>query len=228
MKKKKSESAVKLLDVTRLRFAVEVEVEFPKAQDSSDLISRHRLIPGWEMDFDGSLDNGAEYRPRKSNHLYYNQETLTQLKEILALIRVHEGRVNSNCGLHIHINCKGFTDREVLTIIQEFVHKQRYIVNKFKVHSVRLKNTCKLLPKKNLYQLSVKQIHHYRALTQDWNFSQYNYFSDKYYSLNITHLSKGDYGTLEFRLFNATLNYSDLKDRILWTLKFIKSCIERD
>ena len=224
----KEDEGIKLFDITRLRFAVEIEVEFPKAEDSSNLITRHKLIPGWEIDHDGSLDNGAEYRPRQGNHLHYNKESLTQLKEILALIRVHQGRVNQNCGLHIHINCKQFTDKQVLTIIQEFVHKQRYIVNKFKVHPTRLKNTCKLLPKKNLSEISVKKINTFRAIDQDWNFSRYNYFSDKYYSLNITHLSRKDYGTLEFRLFNATLNYSDLKDRILWTLKFIKSCIERD
>jgi hypothetical protein len=226
--KKKETSEVKLFNLKRLRWAVEIEVEFPKAKDSEALINRHSVLKGWEIDSDGSLENGAEYRPKKTNKLYWNEESLTQLKEILALIRVHRGKVSDSCGLHIHINARDFTDKQVLMIIKEFVHKQRFIIKRFDVEKGRLDSMCQLLPKENITKLTEAQIHKFRTNSNDWEFNSYSYFDEKYYSLNIQHLRKNDYGTLEFRLFNATLNFRELKERIYWTLNFVKDSIERE
>ena len=228
-RKGKNGKTVNLFDITRLRFSIEIEVEFPHSKDSQKLIDRHRVLDGWEIDYDGSLDNGAEYRPKLGNHLYWNEESLTQLKETLALIRVHKGKVMKSCGLHIHINCKNFTDKQILEIIKEFIHKQRYIVKRFEVHPDRLEETCKLLPKENLNKITQTQIHNFRRQTQEWSYNGYDGLLDeKYNALNVSHLRNGDYGTLEFRLFEATLSYKKLKEQIYWTLTFIKDCLERE
>lgn len=219
---------VKLFDITKLRWAVEIEVEFPKSKDSEKLISRHSMIRGWTMDMDGSLDNGVEYRPKNSNKLYFNEESMTQLKEVLALIKCHKGKISSKCGLHIHIDCSKFTDRQVLEIIREFIHKQRYIITRFNVHKDRLDEYCKLLPTNGLTKIKLDHISKHRRTETDWSYNEYGYLQEKYYSLNVNHLSKGDYGTIEIRLFNGSIKYKELKDRILWTLNFIKDCIERD
>jgi hypothetical protein len=160
--------------IESIRYGIEIEVEFPRSKDSQKLIDRHRVLDGWEIDYDGSLENGAEYRPKNKNHLYWNEESLTQLKEILSLIKCHHGRVSKNCGLHIHINCKLFSDKQVLFIIKEFIACQRYIVKTFEVHPDRLENTCALLPKKGLSKLTEKQIHNFRRQTQGWNYSGYD------------------------------------------------------
>lgn len=227
-KKQKRQKEVELFDIKKLRFGIEIEVEFPSSKDSQRLIDRHRLLHGWEIDYDGSLDNGAEYRPNNKNHLHWDDESLMQLKEILALIRVHRGKISNNCGLHIHVDCKRFTDKQILEIIKEFIHKQRYIVKKFGVHKDRLEHTCKLLPRENLNKLTVEQIHKFRKGTSDWHFNNYSYLDEKYYSLNASHLKSGDYGTLELRLFDATLSYRKLKEQIWFTLDFIKNSVERE
>jgi hypothetical protein len=227
MKNKKDK--IKLIDITKIRFAVELEVEFPNSKDSQKLIDRHRVLEGWDIDYDGSLENGAEYRPKNKNHLYYNDESLTQLKEILALIRVHRGRISKNCGLHIHIDAKNFTDKQILEIIKEFIHKQRYIVKRFEVHKDRLENTCQLLPRDNLKKLTEKQIHDFRKQHEMWSYQGYNGLLDeKYNACNISHLRKGDFGTLEFRLYDSTLSYKKVKEQILFTLNFIRDCLERE
>jgi hypothetical protein len=227
--KKNNKKEIRLIDITKIRFAVEIEVEFPHSKDSQKLIDRHRVLNGWEIDCDGSLDNGAEYRPKDGNHLYYNEESLTQLKEMLALIRVHRGKVMKSCGLHIHINCKNFTDKQILFIIKEFIACQKYIIKTFEVHPDRLADTCKLLPRENLNKLTEKQIHNFRKQTQEWSYDGYNGLLDeKYQALNVSHLRQGDYGTLEFRLFDATLSYKKLVAQIKWTLEFIKRSIERE
>lgn len=226
--KKKRTKEVKLVDIIKIRFAPEIEVEFPHSKDSQKLIDRHRVLDGWTITYDGSLENGAEYKPKDKNHLYYNEESLIQIKEILALIRVHRGRISRRCGLHIHIDCKGLSDEIVLRIIKEFIHKQRYIVKRFNIDKGRLEETCKLLPFENLNKLTKKHISDYRKDNQsDW-FSGYSYLDEKYYSLNASHLRKGDYGTLEFRLFDATTSFKKIKDQILFALNFVKDAIERD
>jgi len=228
-KKKKIINKIKLINISRIRYATEIEVEFPKSKDSQKLIDRHRVLDGWEIDYDGSLSNGAEYRPKNANHLYWNEESLTQLKEILSLIKCHRGRISKNCGLHIHINCKLFTDKQILFIIKEFIACQKYIIKTFEVHPDRVADTCRLLPKENIHKLTEKQIGDFRKQTRDWSYSGYNGLLDeKYQALNISHLRHGDYGTLEFRLFDSTLSYKKLISQIEWTLNFIKRSVERE
>jgi len=232
MKRKAKEikkERIKLVDISKIRFGIEIEVEFPHSKDSQKLIDRHRVLDGWEIDDDGSLTNGAEYRPKLRNHLYYNEESLIQIKEILSLIKVHRGRISKNTGLHIHIDCKNFTDKQILFIIKEFVACQRYIVKTFEVHPDRLESTCSLLPRENLSKLSEKQIYNFRRQTQEWSYTGYNGLLDeKYRALNISHLRSGDYGTLEFRIFDGTLSYKKLVSQIKWTLDFIKRSVERE
>ena len=62
-----------------------------------------------------------------------------------------------------------------------------------------------------------------------WSYEGYNGLLDeKYNACNISHLREGDYGTIEFRLFDATLSYKKLKEQIYWTLCFIKDALERE
>jgi hypothetical protein len=62
-----------------------------------------------------------------------------------------------------------------------------------------------------------------------WGYEGYNGLLDeKYNSLNVSHLRERDYGTLEFRLFEATLSYKKLIEQILWTLNFVKDSLERE
>lgn len=224
----KIKKEIQLIDIKTIRFSPEIEVELPAKQDADKLIERGKTLKGWEIKYDGSLNNGIELSPENNNKLYWNDDSLMQLKEILALIRVYRGKINpETCGFHLHINIKNLTDKQILTIIKEFIHKQRYIIKKFNVHTERLENTCKLLPKSNLHKLTEKEIHKFRNKPST-SFESYNYLDEKYYSLNVTHLPKHDYQTLEFRLFGGSLNFKEIKERIYWTLNFIKDSLERD
>lgn len=226
--KKVKPKEAKLIDISKIRFSPEIEVELPAKVDSDRLIERGKTLKGWEIKSDGSLENGIELSPENSNHLYYNKDDLMQIKEILALIRVYRGKINpETCGFHLHIDVKKLSDKQILTIIKEFIHKQRYIVKKFNVHKHRLEETCKLLPKTELHTLTEKAIHQYRNKTS-YEFRAYGYIDSKYHSLNVSHMAKDDYGTLEFRLFGGSLNFREIKERIFWALNFVKDCLERD
>jgi hypothetical protein len=228
MKNKNSkEKNIKLIDIKHIRYSPEFEFELPAKLDAEKLIERGKTLKGWEIKSDGSLDNGIELSPENPNHLYYNKDSLMQIKEVLALVRVYRGKALPTCGLHIHINVRNLTDKQILTIAKEWIHKQRFIAKKFHVSKERLEDTCKLLPKSNLYKLTEKEIHAFRNNIRN-SFRTYSYLDEKYYSLNVCHLPKDDYQTVEFRLFGGTVNFREIKEAIYWTLCFIKDCLERE
>jgi hypothetical protein len=121
MKRKSKEikkDKIKLVNIKQLRFSPELEIELPKKEDSQSLIDRGKTLKGWEIKSDSTLDNGIELSPENSNHLYWNKESLMQIKEVLAIVRVHKGFINKKtCGLHIHVSTKGLSDKNVLKII---------------------------------------------------------------------------------------------------------------
>jgi len=226
MKNKKVNKII-LIDIKKIRYSPELEIELPAKVDADKLIDRGKTLRGWELKSDGSLENGIELSPENSNHLYYNQDSLMQIKEVLALVRVYRGRALPSCGLHIHINVKNLSDKQILTIVKEWVHKQRFVAKRFKVSKERLEETCKLLPKSKLNKLTEKEIHAFRNNLRT-SFQIYGYLDEKYYSLNVSHLPKNDYQTIEFRLFGGTVNFREIKEVIYWVLCFVKDCLERE
>jgi len=225
--KKSKEKEIKLINICKIRFAPELEIELPAKVDAENLIERGKTLKGWEIKADGSLTNGIELSPENSNHLYYNEDSLMQIKEVLALVRVYKGKALPTCGLHIHVNVRNLTDKQILTIIKEWVHKQRFIAKKFHVSKERIEDTCKLLPKSNLHKLTEKDIHSFRNNLRT-SFRAYGYLDEKYYSLNVSHLPKNDYQTIEFRLFGGTVNFREIKEVIYFTLNFVRDCLERE
>lgn len=230
MKKKKiksKEKEIKLINITKIRFSPEFEFELPEKIDAEKLIERGKTLKSWELKSDGSLQNGIELSPEHSNHLYYNSDDLLQIKEILALCRVYKSKALPSCGLHLHVDMKKFSDKQVLFIIQEWVHRQKYIAKRFGVSKERLAETCQFLPKSELHKLTEKEIHAFRNNLRT-SFRNYGYLDNKYYSLNASHLPKSDYGTLEFRMFSSTVNFREIKEAIFFTLNFIKDACERE
>ncbi len=220
----KKEQNIKLIRIETIRFSPEFEFELPAKTDADKLILRGKTLKGWEIKSDGSLSNGIELSPEKSNRLYYNEEGLMQIKEVLALVRVYKGKALPSCGLHVHVNVKNLSDAQILTIIKEFIHKQKFLVKRFKVSKERLTNTCKLLPKSDLHKLTEKIIHQYRN-KDGYSFTGYSSLDEKYRSLNISHLPINDYQTLEFRCFESTTNFKDIKSIIYWIIVFIRDCL---
>jgi len=227
-KKKIKKDNIKLIKIESIRFAPELEIELPKKEDAQKLIDRGKTLKGWEIKSDMTLDNGIELSPENSNHLYWNEESLMQIAEVLAIVRVHRGFIRKKtCGLHIHLDAKKFKDSEILKIINEWVHRQDYIVKRFEIDKFRLEDTCKLLPKDEVKELTEEAIHKFRN-SSNYSFRTYGYIDEKYYSLNVNHLPKNDYQTIEFRLFSGSVTYREIKEAIYFVLTFVRDSLERN
>lgn len=201
--------------LNNIRFGIEIEAEFPEAKDSYKLIEKNRVIKGWELDYDGSLDNGAEYRPKKKNHLYYNEDCIDQINEIIGLIRAHKGHVRPTCGLHVHIDTERFTNQEIVNIAKAFYKHQDKIYKHFKVIKSREKHNVKKFNKRMIKSLTTAKITTIRkgriAFKEDA-------FQDRDFGLNL--YSMAIHGSVEFRFFNGTIQPRNIKNNIKWCIEF--------
>lgn len=218
-RRRKNSKKSRIKSLEKIRFGIEIEVEFPEKKDSVKLIEQHRVTPGWEMDFESTLDNGAEYRPKDRNKLYFNEDSMVQIKEILALIKVHKGSIRPSCGVHCHVDMRLFSDKEIVNIIRAFVRDQDKIIREFYVLKNRLLDASKKIPKKAAKEITPEIV---RSLREHRFVNNSNkYFQERFFLLNVTSL--GRYGTLEFRLSNGTIQIRKIKHYIKWVIEY---CIE--
>jgi hypothetical protein len=213
--------------IDSIRFGLEIEVEFPQGKNSQDLIDKHRLIPGWDIDCDFSLDNGAEYRPTNRNKLYFNDDTFDQIDEIIGLIKAHKGNIRPSCGIHIHVDMKDFSAEEIVNIVRKFYKIQDKLYKNCKVVKKRLDEYAMKIPERALDDLHPKTIKILRGGRHNFGLAKepHSYFTDKYYGLNVSSLIT--HKTLEFRLFNGSIQSRRIKKYIKWCLEFcIKNGVE--
>jgi hypothetical protein len=206
--------------INNIRFGIEIEVEFPEVKNSCSLIEKHRIIKGWTIAHDGSLDNGAEYKPLDYNKLHFNTDAIDQIKEIIGIIKAHKGNIRPSCGLHIHIDMKKFTDREIAKIIRYFFDKQSSIYERFKVLKSRELDDAKKIPGDAIDILCPLLIRKYKNEERIDN----EYFLDRDFGLNIDSLK--EHNSLEFRLFNGTIQVRKIRSYIKWCIEFCLKAIK--
>lgn len=207
-----------------IRFGVEIEALFKSPEESKTLIEKKRIIPGWTVVYDGSLENrkgdvvGAEYRAKNKNHLYFNQDSIDQIKEVLSIMKVHKATVSPKCGLHVHVDMKDFTNEEIVSIVKTFITHQKEYYEQFRVFKCRLANHAHPIDKKVKDLINADIVRKIRKHENIMSTDCHDYFTDKYRALNIDALS--DHGSLEFRLFNGSIQINSIKRAIRFALEF--------
>ena len=198
-----------------IRFAVEIEVEFPEEKDSYKLIEKNRLIRGWELDYDGSLNNGSEYRPLNKNKLYFNEDCIDQVKEIIGLIKAHKGHIRPTCGSHVHVDMKKFSNKEIVNIVKAFYKHQNKIYKDFKIIKSREQNNAKKLSKRMIKTLTPRKI---QTIKKGSTAFKEDMFQDRDFGLNLYSLPV--HSSLEFRFFNGTIQPKNIRSNVKWCIEF--------
>ena len=143
------------------------------------------------------------------------------LFSIVDVIKSIGGLVNSSCGMHIHVD--GFNDAEDLaSLYRKFVAVQDDILDAFNVEEKRIERYCKKYDLSNVSRRSFYSVDDFLG----YLFSLENYYRVtlnelrelRYYALNFYAMKQ--HGTVEFRLFNATLDKADIVSAIDWVLHF--------
>lgn len=145
-----------------------------------------------------------------------DDDCFDQIKEIIGLVKAHRGNIKATtCGLHVHVDAKQFTNKEIVNIIRAFIKQQSKIYRQFHIVPSR-EDYAQRIPKEVIDQLDVKRIQKLRRKRE----AEYDntYFSDRHFGLNALSLNK--HGTLEFRVFNGSLKINKIKQAVKFSIQF--------
>ena len=156
---------------------------------------------------------------------------LPLLFDIMDSIRSIGGVVNKTCGLHVHIDKLALS--ETINLMNRFISEQQSIIKQFDVPGNRLAQYCKVYR----YDGVVPE---FQNLDDFLNFLWLNFKDSKVDALNFPRFSKSlryyalnfyslvSHGTIEYRLFNSTLDVEVLKMYIRWVIGFTYGFSDED
>lgn len=179
----------------------------------------------WRVVRDASIDaySDEEQCELVTPILYY--EDLKMLQQLVSMIKEAGGTVNRSCGLHIHVDAKEFTPQAVVNLVTLIGSRELLLYKALGIPKDRLRY-CKRINDELVETILAKKPESLEELRKDWySESPYEvvagkYHSTRYHGLNLH--SMFTKGTVEFRLFNSTLEPNIVTAYIQFTLALCK------
>ena len=144
-------------------------------------------------------------------------QSLSTLFQVIDIIKSVGGKVNETCGIHIHIDKPENFD-DLMSLLRKWIIEQQEIYDFFSVADWRREKYCKFY---NNFPLVTK----FRDEDTLMKF-MYDKYTEKdsekrtlrYYGLNLHSIYT--HNTVEFRIFNGTLDKVEIAKIIDWVLHF--------
>ena len=175
----------------------------------------------WKVVSDGSIRRESS-RGYTENHDYSVEvvspicvyEDIPQIQEMVRSLAKAGAKVNSSCGIHVHVDSSRHDARTLRNIANIMASKEDLLYKALEVEDWRAENYCQ---KADLSFLD--QVNHRRPKTMDeienlWYKGRpsrafQHYDDSRYHALNLH--SVFNKGTIEFRMFNSTLHAGKVK-----------------
>ena len=138
-------------------------------------------------------------------------EDIPHLQEAIRAIRNAGGKVNSSCGLHIHVDAANHNRQSLKNLIAIMYSKEDMLFKALKVNEDRAQRWCQKVREpmlKKARRLSGDETKDLTKLEDIWyegpsgRYDHYNW--TRYYALNLHSVFYR--GTVEWRCFNSTLH----------------------
>jgi hypothetical protein len=146
-------------------------------------------------------------------------EDIETLQEVIRKLRRAGAKVDESCGTHIHIGAERHTGKTLQNLINIFYSKDTLLYEALKVRSEGVNHYCKMFKTELIEEINKIKNPTIETVIDTWyetsnSYSARNrhYHSSRYHGLNLH--SYSTIGTVEFRLFNATLHAGELKSFI--------------
>ena len=189
-------------------FGVEIEFKSPltREQIAAELSAagidaqaegyNHRTASHWKLVYDASVQNGHEL---VSPPMAFNAESFAEIETVCRVLAAIGARVDRQCGLHVHHDAAGLSDREIVKAVATYVKYEAHI-DQIMPMSRRGQNNSML---KSLYVMgspkaTIQAVNRCKS-RQDL----VNLYRDRYYKVNVHSLSR--HGTLEIRHHSGTI-----------------------
>lgn len=173
----------------------------------------------WKFTYDGSIqaekkENGERVpadKPYKTEMVspICTYEDIPTIQELVRQLR-HKGAFSNNsCGIHIHVEAAAFNARTLRNLVNIFYSKEDLLFSALQVRESRW-GYCKPMDERFLQELNRKRPQTMRAFQKIWyggeDGSNTHYHDSRYHALNLH--SVFSHGTVEFRLFNSTVEHA--------------------
>lgn len=152
-----------------------------------------------------------DYRCEFVTPILKSDEDMRDLQQLVRNLRQAGMKVNSSCGLHVHIGAERQDAKSLTRLSNIMYQKEDILFHALKVPESRAMRWCKKTDEEYIRRLNAKKPTTKDQLADIWygstdnynsRFSHYN--SSRYRALNLhAYFTKG---TVEFRCFNSTTN----------------------
>ena len=158
-----------------------------------------------------SVSAGREYAVELvSPPLTYDE--IPKLQEVIRMLRISGAKVNSSCGMHVHVDAANHNRNSLKNLIGIMYQKEDMLFQALKVNEARASRWCQKVREpmlKKARRLDADETKDLTRLENIWyegfHGSRRDHYNDtRYYALNLHSVFYR--GTVEFRCFNATLH----------------------
>ena len=147
-------------------------------------------------------------------------EDMADLQEIIRQLRHKGAFVNSQCGIHIHVDASRYTPQTLRNLVNIIASKEDILYKALRIDPARMR-WCKKTNEKLIEAINRKKPQTMEALKDIWYAGSTrgrdeHYNDTRYHGLNLH--STFTKGTVEFRLFNSTTHAGEIKAYIQFCL----------
>lgn len=147
-------------------------------------------------------------------------EDMADLQEVVRRLRHSGAFVNSQCGIHIHVDAGRYTPQTLRNLVNIIASKEDILYKALRIDPARLR-WCKKTNEKLIEAINRRKPQTMEALKDIWYAGSTrgrdeHYNDTRYHGLNLH--STFTKGTVEFRLFNSTTHAGEIKAYIQFCL----------
>ena len=147
-------------------------------------------------------------------------EDMADLQEIIRQLRHKGAFVNSQCGIHIHVDASRYTPQTLRNLVNIIASKEDILYKALRIDPARMR-WCKKTNERLIEAINRKKPQTMEALKDIWYAGSTrgrteHYNETRYHGLNLH--STFTKGTVEFRLFNSTTHAGEIKAYIQFCL----------
>jgi len=147
-------------------------------------------------------------------------EDMADLQEIIRQLRHKGAFVNSQCGIHIHVDASLYTPQTLRNLVNIIASKEDILYKALRIDPARMR-WCKKTNGELLEAINRRKPQTMEALKDIWYAGSTrdrdeHYNDTRYHGLNLH--SAFTKGTVEFRLFNSTTHAGEIKAYIQFCL----------
>lgn len=173
----------------------------------------------WQAKSDASLSASRSQQAEVVSPIL-TYDDLAELQEVVRSVRKCGAKVDSSCGIHIHVGSAPF-DAKALTNLVKMVNKQEKLIeHALNVSTARRARWCRSIDSNFIANIERRRPRNLDAINAAWygrhNSRPTHYDQSRYHGVNLH--SVWFRGTIEFRWFDATLHAGKVKAYIQFIL----------